>query len=55
MLMMDCIIKMLEIEGEFGKGLILVEFDIMFDLWFFDCYFLGDLVMLGCLGLDVMW
>lgn len=55
MLMMDCVVLIIEDGGEYGKGEIIVELDIIFDLWFFDCYFLGDLVMLGCLGLDVMW
>ena len=31
------------------------ELDIDPDLWFFDCHFLGDPVMPGCLGLDAMW
>ena len=25
------------------------------DLWFFDCHFINDPVMPGCLGLDAMW
>lgn len=45
----------MDIGGVYGKGEIIVEFDVKKDLWFFGCYFEGDLVMLGCLGLDVMW
>ena len=29
--------------------------DITEDLWFFDCHFIGDPVMPGCLGLDALW
>jgi 3-hydroxymyristoyl/3-hydroxydecanoyl-(acyl carrier protein) dehydratases len=25
------------------------------DLWFFDCHFIDDPVMPGCLSLDAMW
>ena len=49
-------ITKLSIEGgEFGKGEIIAELDIKDDLWFFDCHFIGDPVMPGCLGLDAMW
>src|SRR6185437_7952645 len=41
--------------GSHGKGLIHAELDIRPDLWFFDCHFIGDPVMPGCLGLDAMW
>ena len=33
----------------------IAELDIHPDLWFFQCHFLGDPVMPGCLGLDAMW
>lgn len=46
---------MIENGGLFDKGYIEVELDICLDLFFFDCYFINDFVMLGCLGLDVMW
>ncbi len=55
MLMFDRIIKIAENEGDFGKGLIQAELDIKPDLWFFECHFLGDAVMPGCLGLDALW
>ncbi|HXH02190.1 MAG TPA: 3-hydroxyacyl-[acyl-carrier-protein] dehydratase FabA [Candidatus Competibacteraceae bacterium] len=55
MLMVDRITHISEDGGEFGKGLIIAEMDISPDLWFFDCHFLGDQVMPGCLGLDAMW
>ena len=55
MLMMDRITHINETGGEFGKGEIIAELDIIPDLWFFDCHFQGDPVMPGCLGLDAMW
>ncbi|MXP56141.1 bifunctional 3-hydroxydecanoyl-ACP dehydratase/trans-2-decenoyl-ACP isomerase [Pantoea sp. Mhis] len=55
MLMIDRIIKMTQNGGKFGKGFIEAELDIRPDLWFFDCHFIGDPVMPGCLGLDAMW
>jgi len=55
MLMMDRIVSMTEDGGTFGKGEIIAELDITKDLWFFDCHFIGDPVMPGCLGLDAMW
>lgn len=55
MLMMDRIIKMTEDGGTFNKGYIEAELDIKPDLWFFDCHFVNDPVMPGCLGLDAMW
>lgn len=55
MLMMDRIIKMTEDGGTHDKGFIEAEFDIKPDLWFFDCHFVNDPVMPGCLGLDAMW
>ena len=55
MLMMDRIIHINETGGEFGKGEIIAELDIIPELWFFDCHFQGDPVMPGCLGLDAMW
>lgn len=55
MLMMDRIIKMTEDGGSHNKGFIEAEFDIKPDLWFFDCHFINDPVMPGCLGLDAMW
>src|SRR5207244_11767601 len=55
MLMMDRITEISLDGGEFGKGHIIGELDIAPGLWFFDCHFLGDPVMPGCLGLDAMW
>ncbi|MFC0180767.1 bifunctional 3-hydroxydecanoyl-ACP dehydratase/trans-2-decenoyl-ACP isomerase [Thorsellia kenyensis] len=55
MLMMDRIIEMNETGGHFDKGFIEAELDINPDLWFFDCHFVNDPVMPGCLGLDAMW
>ena len=37
------------------KGVIQAEMAIKPDLWFFDCHFINDPVMPGCLGLDAMW
>jgi 3-hydroxyacyl-[acyl-carrier protein] dehydratase / trans-2-decenoyl-[acyl-carrier protein] isomerase len=55
MLMIDRITEISLDGGEFGKGHVIAELDIARGLWFFDCHFLGDPVMPGCLGLDAMW
>jgi 3-hydroxyacyl-[acyl-carrier protein] dehydratase / trans-2-decenoyl-[acyl-carrier protein] isomerase len=55
MLMMDRITEISMDGGEFGKGHIIGELDITPDLWFFDCHFIDDPVMPGCLGLDALW
>jgi len=55
MLMFDRITNVTSEGGAYGKGQITAELDIRPDLWFFDCHFLGDPVMPGCLGLDAMW
>jgi 3-hydroxyacyl-[acyl-carrier protein] dehydratase/trans-2-decenoyl-[acyl-carrier protein] isomerase len=55
MLMFDRITSVSKDDGTYGKGQIVAELDIHRDLWFFDCHFIGDPVMPGCLGLDAMW
>jgi 3-hydroxyacyl-[acyl-carrier protein] dehydratase/trans-2-decenoyl-[acyl-carrier protein] isomerase len=55
MLMFDRITHVTSTGGAFGKGQITAELDIHRGLWFFDCHFIGDPVMPGCLGLDAMW
>ena len=55
MLMFDRITRIAGDGGAHGKGCVEAELDIRDDLWFFACHFLGDPVMLGCLGLDAMW
>ena len=55
MLMFDRITEISADGGAHGKGLVRAEFEIRPDLWFFDCHFLGDAVMPGCLGLDSLW
>src|SRR5699024_22375 len=55
MLMFDRISHIAEEGGAYGKGEIRAELDIDPALWFFDCHFLADPVMPGCLGLDAMW
>src|SRR5690242_16573392 len=55
MLLFDRITMINADGGAHGKGYIEAEFDINPSLWFFDCHFLGDPVMPGCLGLDAMW
>lgn len=55
MLMFDRIITINDSDGDFNKGFIHAELDIDPSLWFFDCHFIGDPVMPGCLGLDAMW
>ncbi|MBL8774118.1 MAG: 3-hydroxyacyl-[acyl-carrier-protein] dehydratase FabA [Phenylobacterium sp.] len=55
MLMFDRIVEINATGGEHGKGYMEAELDIRPGLWFFDCHFIGDPVMPGCLGLDAMW
>ena len=55
MLMFDRITKVNKDGGMHEKGEIIAELDIKPDLWFFECHFLGDPVMPGCLGLDALW
>lgn len=55
MLMFDRITSVTEDGGAYGKGRIVAELDVHPDLWFFQCHFLGDPVMPGCLGLDALW
>lgn len=55
MLMMDRVITMSENGGKYNKGFVEAELDINPSLWFFECHFINDPVMPGCLGLDAMW
>ncbi len=55
MLMMDRVAEITSTGGAHGKGSIRAELDVHPDLWFFQCHFLGDPVMPGCLGLDALW
>ena len=55
MLMFDKITHIYESGGDFDKGIVRAELDINPELWFFDCHFVNDPVMPGCLGLDAMW
>ncbi|HLQ84694.1 MAG TPA: 3-hydroxyacyl-[acyl-carrier-protein] dehydratase FabA [Salinisphaeraceae bacterium] len=55
MLMFDRITHIADEGGAHGRGEIRAELEIRPDLWFFDCHFLADPVMPGCLGLDAMW
>ncbi|VAX76720.1 3-hydroxydecanoyl-[acyl-carrier-protein] dehydratase [Serratia symbiotica] len=55
MLMIDRVVKMTGDGSSHNKGYIEAELDINPKLWFFDCHFIDDPVMPGCLGLDAMW
>ena len=55
MLMFDRITRIDDTGGQFHKGEIIAELDVVPDLWFFGCHFNADPVMPGCLGLDAMW
>ena len=55
MLMMDRITSITRDGGLHDKGQVQAELDIDPSLWFFQCHFIGDPVMPGCLGLDAMW
>jgi len=55
MLMFDRITNIDAEGGEFGRGIVTAELDLKPDLWFYQCHFIGDPVMPGCLGLDALW
>jgi len=55
MLMFEKITNISSNGGANDKGVIQAEMSIKPDLWFFDCHFINDPVMPGCLGLDAMW
>lgn len=55
MLMFDRITHIGDTGGAYEKGYIEAELDIRPDLWFFECHFIKDPVMPGCLGLDALW
>jgi len=55
MLMFDRITSIDADGGKYGKGQVVAEFDINPGLWFFECHFIDDPVMPGCLGLDALW
>ena len=55
MLMFDRLTEVSMTGGTHDKGYIVAEFDINPDLWFFQCHFIGDPVMPGCLGVDAIW
>ena len=55
MLMFDKITNISSEGGSKNKGIIKAEMEIKPDLWFYDCHFIDDPVMPGCLGLDAMW
>jgi 3-hydroxyacyl-[acyl-carrier protein] dehydratase/trans-2-decenoyl-[acyl-carrier protein] isomerase len=55
LLMFDRITDISEQGGANSKGVILAEYSVKPDLWFFGCHFKGDPVMPGCLGLDALW
>ncbi|HLI67756.1 MAG TPA: 3-hydroxyacyl-[acyl-carrier-protein] dehydratase FabA [Caulobacteraceae bacterium] len=55
MLMFDRITDIAGTGGAYGKGHVRAELDMDPAQWFFQCHFIGDPVMPGCLGLDAMW
>ncbi len=55
MLMFDRITHIADTGGTYDKGQVIAELDVNPDLWFFQCHFIGDPVMPGCLGLDALW
>lgn len=55
MLMMDRVTEITLDGGAKGRGSVRAELDINPEQWFFQCHFIGDPVMPGCLGLDAMW
>ena len=55
MLMLDRVIEINDNGGQYAKGELRAELDLSPTLWFFDCHFINDPVMPGCLGLDALW
>ena len=55
MLMFDSICDISKDGGINKMGHVIAELVISPNLWFFDCHFVGDPVMPGCLGLDALW
>ena len=55
MLMFDRITRIDADGGAYHRGQVRAELDIRPNLWFFECHFMGDPVMPGCLGLDALW
>lgn len=58
MLMFDAITHVSETGGAHGKGQIVAELAVAGNDrldWFFDCHFINDPVMPGCLGVDALW
>lgn len=55
MLMFDRIDYISNEGGTYNKGHLVATLNIKKDLWFFECHFLDDPVMPGCLGLDALW
>jgi len=55
MLMIDDIGHISDTGGIFNNGQLDASLRILPDHWFFNCHFLGDPVMPGCLGLDALW
>ena len=55
MRMIDRIVHVASTGGKYNKGVLIAEFDVLPDLWFFKCHFPGDPVMPGCLGVDALW
>lgn len=55
MLMVDRIVEINNTGGKHGLGQIVAEMDIAPQQWFFQCHFIDDPVMPGCLGLDALW
>ncbi|MEL7416924.1 MAG: bifunctional 3-hydroxydecanoyl-ACP dehydratase/trans-2-decenoyl-ACP isomerase, partial [Pseudomonadota bacterium] len=55
MIMMERVKDIIADGVDHVKRHLIAEFDINPDLWFFQCHFLGDPVMPGCLGLDALW
>ena len=52
MLMLD---RVIAIERDGPRGLIVAERDVRLDDWFFQCHFRSDPVQPGCLGVDAIW
>ena len=53
-LMFDRVVSIQKTGGDFDRGYLIAEKDVIFDEWFFFCHFQGDPVMPGVLEVDAL-
>ncbi len=55
LLMLDRIIEIQSVGGEYDKGYAIAEIDVVQSTWFFKHHFLDDPLMPGCLLIESLW